>query len=484
MKEINRLIVLWGKMMKKKLHVIYKNKPLLRKLVFLAIILSFGSLHAAAALGSMLPKVYNVSYKGHHLGKVSDKAQVKRLVERKVKQAEEKYPHYSFSMKKEVVLDPEQVLIPRTEDHKVMKKLEQAPVEAKSYSIKVDGKKVAYLPEKKAAEATIQSFKYQYLSKDELRAVEQKNSGNTQIKDIRLTKNMEVSAETVKPDQIVNPNQALDKLKQGKAEIKTYQARQGEQPAKIAEQNDMDVPALLKLNPGLIDGQKLEDDRVLKVEDTIPFADVVLDKEVVETKKVPHSEKIIENRDLPKGQMKIKQQGKNGEIQVQAAVSKENGVEVKKDIEAQQVIAEPQDTIIEKGTKVTPSIGTGTFRWPAMGGVITSKMGYRWGKHHKGIDISGTRDRTINAADNGTVVFAAMSHDGYGNKVVINHHNGYETLYGHLNSISVHAGQTVSAGEKIGIMGSTGDSTGVHLHFEVHKNGGLKNPLEYIHKED
>ena len=98
---------------------------------------------------------------------------------------------------------------------------------------------------------------------------------------------------------------------------------------------------------------------------------------------------------------------------------------------------------------------------------------------HKGLDIARPSNRSILAADNGVVVSAGA--DGsFGNKIVINHNNGLKTLYAHLSSIDVSVGQTVEKGSKIGVMGSTGNSTGIHLHFEVHKNGVFQNPLNYV----
>ena len=117
--------------------------------------------------------------------------------------------------------------------------------------------------------------------------------------------------------------------------------------------------------------------------------------------------------------------------------------------------------------------------WPASGGYVSSKMGYRWGKMHKGIDIARPSNYTIKSADNGVVVSAGYD-GGYGNKVVIDHQNGYRTVYAHLASISVSSGQTVPSGSKIGVMGSTGDSTGIHLHFEVYKNGSRVDPLQVL----
>ncbi|MFK4998969.1 M23 family metallopeptidase [Bacillus sp. N9] len=127
-----------------------------------------------------------------------------------------------------------------------------------------------------------------------------------------------------------------------------------------------------------------------------------------------------------------------------------------------------------------PSRGTGSLAWPANGGYISSHMGHRWGKLHKGIDIARPSNYTIKAADNGVVVSAGWDNGGYGNKIVIDHQNGMRTVYAHLDSVGVSAGQTVEKGAAIGVMGSTGHSTGVHLHFEVYKNGKLENPVNYF----
>ncbi len=134
---------------------------------------------------------------------------------------------------------------------------------------------------------------------------------------------------------------------------------------------------------------------------------------------------------------------------------------------------------IVKGIKQTPSRGTGSFIWPADGGYISSEQGPSFGKMHKGIDIAQPTTKTIHAADHGTVVEAGVS-GGYGNKIRINHNNGYETIYAHLELVDVKIGDTVKSGSKIGIMGSTGHSTGTHLHFEILKNGRLVDPLDFI----
>lgn len=128
----------------------------------------------------------------------------------------------------------------------------------------------------------------------------------------------------------------------------------------------------------------------------------------------------------------------------------------------------------------TPSAGsvaaTGSFVWPASGRIT---QGYSF--YHKAIDIANQGGGSILAADSGTVVGAGwLDNYGYGNRVLIDHGNGFVTLYAHLSGIQVRPGQTVNRGDVIGQMGSTGRSTGVHLHFEIRQGDVLHNPLGYL----
>jgi murein DD-endopeptidase MepM/ murein hydrolase activator NlpD len=127
---------------------------------------------------------------------------------------------------------------------------------------------------------------------------------------------------------------------------------------------------------------------------------------------------------------------------------------------------------------------TGQFIWPVTGR-LTSNFGYRrspiWGgrNFHTGIDIANSYGLPINAADSGEVIFSGWW-DGYGKAVVIDHGRSTATLYGHMSRIYVSAGQTVSKGQVIGLLGSTGYSTGPHLHFEIRKNGKPVNPRPFL----
>lgn len=129
----------------------------------------------------------------------------------------------------------------------------------------------------------------------------------------------------------------------------------------------------------------------------------------------------------------------------------------------------------------------GNFLWPVPGYYnITSGFKWRWGRQHKGIDISssGISGKPIVAAADGVVITAAYNTGGYGNYVMINHgmNNGasYVTLYGHMTRYVVSSGQSVTQGQVIGYVGSTGFSTGPHLHFEIRVNGTAVDPAAYF----
>jgi len=128
------------------------------------------------------------------------------------------------------------------------------------------------------------------------------------------------------------------------------------------------------------------------------------------------------------------------------------------------------------GSQSTPS--SSGLIWPASG-PVTSPFGWRWGRMHEGIDIGAAYGSPIRAAASGTVIYCGWE-SGYGNLTVIDHGGNLATAYGHQSSIAVTCGQQVTQGQVIGYVGSTGHSTGPHLHFEVRVNGSPVDPMGYL----
>ncbi|TSC66717.1 MAG: Lipoprotein [Microgenomates group bacterium Gr01-1014_80] len=147
--------------------------------------------------------------------------------------------------------------------------------------------------------------------------------------------------------------------------------------------------------------------------------------------------------------------------------------------EAAKPKARPQPQYIARGpsSPAFEALGGGKFVWPTS----TSGVSQYYAWYHPGIDMPNKSAPGIAASDGGTVVIAGWPDGmGYGNRVVVDHENGYRTLYAHLSNVYVSVGQTVSRGQIIGQMGSTGRSTGTHLHFEIHYKGVPVNPLAIL----
>ncbi len=148
-----------------------------------------------------------------------------------------------------------------------------------------------------------------------------------------------------------------------------------------------------------------------------------------------------------------------------------------------QTLVVPDGVMPEEQPVYTPRMiaqvglnpGDGRFIWPTQGIITQRPVSY-----HMALDIANSSLPPIGSADGGTVVLTEKQRYGYGWHIIIDHGNGYQTLYGHLSDIYVSPGQAVSKGSIIGRMGSTGRSTGTHLHFEIRKGGVLLNPLGFL----
>ncbi|MDV2581567.1 M23 family metallopeptidase [Alkalibacillus haloalkaliphilus] len=300
------------------------------------------------------------------------------------------------------------------------------------------------------------------------------------VLDVGFTENVTFSEVAVDSSKLLNVDQLAKMIERGTMTQQIHEIQDNEALSTVASDYDLSVDELIEINPDV------EEDSVIRVGDELNVTGLSSLIEVAYTETITEEESIeyetiTEQTDsLYEGESEVEQSGSDGLKELKYEVTMNNGEELERNLVEEEVIEEPRDEIIKEGTKVISSRGTGDFAWPAVGGTLTSTYGPRWGSHHDGIDIAGVSDRSILAADNGVVVEAGYHSGGHGNRVIIDHNNGYRTLYAHLSSIDVNVGETVKQGSTIGQMGSTGRSTGVHLHFEVEKNGQTVDPGPYI----
>ncbi|MBD1379838.1 peptidoglycan DD-metalloendopeptidase family protein [Metabacillus arenae] len=442
----------------------------------------------SASADENLATVYHIYLNDTYVGTIDNKDLIIDVEKEKVEEAQGKYQDFELTVE-DMEIVPEQMFRPVADNNEALNKLKsELDVAVKSTTIQIGDKSVAHFSSKEDAEKVLNEYKKKFVSEDVLKQLEQPDEikhseplkeGQSRITDVSFSENVSLTEQKVSPDEVLTVEEGVKLLEKGTLEEKEYEVKDSDNLSEIASSHDLGLEELLKLNPGLKDDSVINKGDKLKVTEYLPFVKVLVQEEVSEKQVVEYETETIEDSSKFKGETETKQKGENGEKLLNYVVHKENGSEVKRETLKEETLKEPVKEIIVEGTKVIPSRGTGNLDWPAVGGYISSKMGTRWGKMHKGIDIARPSDRTIKAADNGKIVSAG--NDGaYGNKIEIDHNNGLRTVYAHLDSLSVSVGDTVSKGQKIGVMGSTGRSTGVHLHFEVYKNGSLQDPLKYV----
>lgn len=197
--------------------------------------------------------------------------------------------------------------------------------------------------------------------------------------------------------------------------------------------------------------------------------------EVIEEEKTV-AYKIIEKESdsLNLGVVQVEQQGQAGRTRVTKKVVKENGVVVSEDVLEKETLEESVPEIIISGTA--------GLVVPVSGFTVTSGFGERWGRQHSGLDMALPTGSPVYAAKGGTVTWSGYK-NSYGNLVMIDHGDGMETYYAHCSRLDVEEGQLVSAGQQIAAVGSTGNSTGPHLHFEVRIGGVAHDPAQWLDLE-
>lgn len=257
---------------------------------------------------------------------------------------------------------------------------------------------------------------------------------------------------------------------------KKYTVKTGDSIQSVALNNNVSTEELLMANTNLNnENNLLAIGQELLIKESSPQIDVIQEIYSIEDKESAHRTNEYYNQERLKGDDEVIQKGENGLERIAQVTKSVNGTILYVQPLGKTELKPSIDEIVEKGGKVLSNVGTLTnWFWPTISGyTITTPYGNRISpithlrEFHGAIDIAGLGTGSpIYASNNGNVYRATYS-DSYGNYIIINHNNGYYTLYAHLSKISVKEGQLVRKGMEIGRMGSTGWSTGAHLHYEI-----------------
>ncbi len=294
------------------------------------------------------------------------------------------------------------------------------------------------------------------------------------------------------PSASVTDKQALTNKLTAEAVVKkTYSVQMGDTLSQIAVRHNMTTSELRKMNPAFANTDMVRIGDELVVQLPQPFLQVKVIKTLKYSEKINYTTVYQNNSSKYATHSVVKVRGQEGSQDVVAEATYIDGVETSRKIISKTVTKQPVTKVVERGTKpvishsgsqveIGDGITKGTMSWPVP---ICSNMSRGWRAGHYALDIANgpvtVKNKPCIAADGGTVVYAGWN-GAYGYYVKIQHANGLATSYAHLNAIKVVKGQTVSRNQVVGLIGSTGRSTGPHLHFEVLKNGSRVNPMNYV----
>lgn len=450
-----------------KTHVITAGYHIIGPILFL---FTAGAIGVAVTLSSLYATSYRVLVDGQEMGVVLDHNTVELAVLSVEKQGKsilgEEYHLeneilYDFGLHlKSELSDSSQV------EHFLYSQLDGLGAALARYAVKLNGAQVAVLEQEEGLQQVLNQILDSYSTEYTISAefVEQIVTEKVYAGDFTSVENLSLM------------------LTENTTGETTYTVKSGDTFNGIAYQHDMSSSELQSLNPNL-DPDRLYVNDVLNVKEIIPLLSVqITDRlDYIQALACPVEE--VSDPNSYVGTSKITQQGVEGEARVTADVTYLNGREIIRDVIASETLQEPTTTIRSVGTAERPKTASyGSFVWPTRG-TISSYFGGRqlYGSYnyHSGLDIAAPYGTAVYAADGGTVTFSGWR-SSYGNLVIITHDNGMQTYYAHNSSLLVSSGAKVYRGQQIARVGSTGNSTGNHLHFEVRIGGNAVNPLSYL----
>ncbi len=302
---------------------------------------------------------------------------------------------------------------------------------------------------------------------------------------------------------VIEQSKIIELLRGNSSRKKTYEVVDGDFPILIAEKLGMELNDLMECK-AVYNGREvslydssIHTGTVIEIQSDEPFLNVMYSVDSKYDSVIEYSTIKVDDDTVLIGQSEVETVGENGLETITSQITyevvrDENGNltsnAVKRKIKGREIKKSPVSEVIKVGTLIPDAPwgtnpGTGQYFWPVEGGYISSHFG--GDRHHKGLDIAAPLGTPIYAAASGTVLVSRMGDNGgYGNYVIIENDDGNVTYYAHQSELACEAGDVVEPGQVIGYVGSTGDSTGPHLHFEVRSpDGYMLDPEEYVAQE-
>lgn len=444
-------------------------------------ILCIAFLVGVVRFGSGLEYGIAVEYNGHEIGIISSEADFDSAahdVKQRVAYSEnEEALDMSAKLSLRVISDSDKFVTAGQLADKMLEASDEDLTEA--YGIYIDGNFAGAVVDKKAVEAALEDRLLNYDVKGTVRDVSYVNK-------IEYTKGIYLRS-SVKSEQDTIAQLTAQKEKQ-----RVYVAQAGDNVVTVAQKYGMELEKFNELNPDV--STTLKDGQMIKVIQTESFLPIQYIRESDTLSFLDYETIEVETSSLNVGVVATLTKGERGEKRSVIEITYIDGIEASRKIISNEITKNPVMEVIGYGTYSAmpddpdtcffgqPLTGTGQFGWPLDGGWVSDT--FISDRNHKGLDIAAPEGTEIYAAEEGQVVSAGWNSGGYGNVVMIEHPDGYATVYGHMVSVYAVEGEYVQKGQLIGFVGNTGNSFGDHCHFEVRYQGICYDPASFLNTEN
>ena len=296
---------------------------------------------------------------------------------------------------------------------------------------------------------------------------------------VEFQKNVSYTDGIFPKSSIISEDEMLEKIYSDEIKEEVYIVEEGDTLSTIADRTGTSIRNIERLNPSITEDTDLKPGTELYMAKARPLLSVQNIYTDIYTEEIPYKVEETPDAMYAEGYREVISEGVPGTGRVTAEITAIDGVEITRNILSVEQLSEPIAERVKVGTNEGVDASTG-FMWPGRGGYISCYVGGYPG--HAGIDIAGTGGvgSPVYASSSGTVVKASWGYVGYGNHIIIDHGDGWQTLYAHNSDMYVSVGDYVQKGKIIAAVGATGWATGPHIHFEVIHNGQKLNPVHYV----